>query len=47
MVSSELPEILAVCDRVAVFRAGRIVEFVESHMASEEALLKLAIGEIA
>ena len=47
MVSSELPEILSVCDRVAVFRAGRIVEFVESHAASEEALLKLAIGEVA
>ena len=47
MVSSELPEILSVCDRVAVFRAGRIVEFVESHAASEEALLKLAMGEVA
>jgi len=44
MVSSELPEILAVCDRVAVFRAGRIVQILDGRTASEEQILELAIA---
>jgi len=44
MVSSELPEILAVCDRIAVFRAGRIVRILEGNSASEEQILELAIS---
>jgi D-allose transport system ATP-binding protein len=43
MVSSELPEILAVCDRIAVFHAGRIVEILDGATASEEQILRLAI----
>jgi D-allose transport system ATP-binding protein len=43
MVSSELPEILAICDRIAVFSAGRIVEILEGRSASEETILSLAI----
>jgi len=44
MVSSELPEILAICDRIAVFRAGRIVRILEGNSASEEQILELAIS---
>jgi D-allose transport system ATP-binding protein len=44
MVSSELPEILAICDRIAVFRAGRIVRILEGNSASEEQILDLAIS---
>jgi D-allose transport system ATP-binding protein len=44
MVSSELPEILAVCDRIAVFRAGRIVQILEGNSASEAQILELAIS---
>jgi D-allose transport system ATP-binding protein len=44
MVSSELPEILAICDRIAVFRAGRIVRILEGASASEEQILELAIS---
>jgi len=44
MVSSELPEILAVCDRIAVFRGGRIVKILEGNSASEEQILELAIS---
>jgi D-allose transport system ATP-binding protein len=47
VVSSELPEILAVCDRVAVFREGEIVGLVDGATANEETLLQYAIGGIA
>jgi D-allose transport system ATP-binding protein len=44
MVSSELPEILAICDRIAVFKAGRIVKILDGATASEEQILDLAIS---
>jgi D-allose transport system ATP-binding protein len=44
MVSSELPEVLAVCDRIAVFNSGRIVEIVYGATATEEQILNLAIS---
>jgi D-allose transport system ATP-binding protein len=44
MVSSELPEILAVCDRIAVFHSGRIVDILDGATASEEQILALAIS---
>jgi L-arabinose transport system ATP-binding protein len=43
MVSSELPEVLGVCDRIAVMRQGRIAAMVDRAEASEEKLLKLAL----
>ena len=46
MVSSELPEVLAVCDRIAVFRSGRIAKIVESSTASEEMILDIAINGV-
>nr|WP_321454868.1 ATP-binding cassette domain-containing protein [uncultured Cohaesibacter sp.] len=47
VVSSELPEILSVCDRIAVFREGSIVGLVDGATANEETLLQYAIGGIA
>lgn len=44
VVSSELPEILAVCDRIAVFREGQIGAIVDSQQANEEMLMQHAIG---
>jgi L-arabinose transport system ATP-binding protein len=43
MVSSELPEILGVADRVAVMRQGRIAAIVERAEMSEARLLTLAL----
>ncbi|MDO8543454.1 MAG: L-arabinose ABC transporter ATP-binding protein AraG [Opitutaceae bacterium] len=43
MVSSELPEVLGVSDRIAVMRQGRIAAMVERGEANEEKLLKLAL----
>jgi L-arabinose transport system ATP-binding protein len=43
MVSSELPEVLGVADRIGVMRQGKIAAVVERAQATEEALLKLAL----
>jgi L-arabinose transport system ATP-binding protein len=43
MVSSELPEVLGVSDRIAVMRQGRIAAVLDRADASEETLLKLAL----
>jgi len=45
MVSSELPEILAVCDRVAVFRNGRIMDVLDGATATEESILSVAMRD--
>jgi putative xylitol transport system ATP-binding protein len=41
-VSSEAQEVLAISDRIAIFRKGRLVEIIDGHSASQEALLHLA-----
>lgn len=43
VVSSELPEILGVADRIAVMRQGRIAAVLDRGEASEEKLLTLAL----
>lgn len=45
VVSSDLPEILALCDRILVMREGRIVGELTHDEASEERILALAMGE--
>ena len=45
LVSSELPEILALADRVLVMRNGAIVVELTHEEASEEAILSHAVGE--
>jgi ribose transport system ATP-binding protein len=45
VVSSELPEILRVADRVLVMREGRIAGVLERNSLSEEAIVKLAVPQ--
>jgi ABC-type sugar transport system ATPase subunit len=45
MISSEMPEILGMCDRIAVMRAGRLAGTVPRHEASQDAILALAVGD--
>ncbi len=42
MVSSELPEVLGMSDRIAVFQRGRLVAVLEGAEASQERLMQLA-----
>ena len=44
MISSELPEILGMSDRVMVMREGRLVKELPRAEASEEAVMKHAVG---
>jgi L-arabinose transport system ATP-binding protein len=43
LVSSELPEVMGVCDRILVMNEGRIVDDVPRNEATEEKLLRLAL----
>ncbi len=45
MVSSELPELLAVCDRIAIFREGKIRTTLSIDEATEESIIKFATSE--
>ena len=47
IVSSELPEILGLCDRIVVMRDGRIAGRFDRGEATEEILLTAAVGEPA
>ncbi|HMC12161.1 MAG TPA: D-xylose ABC transporter ATP-binding protein, partial [Pirellulaceae bacterium] len=44
LISSELPEILGMSDRIAVMHAGRIVGTLERSKATQESVLSLALG---
>lgn len=44
MVSSELPELLAVCDRIAVFREGKIAMIFTSDECTEEKIIRASTG---
>ena len=44
MVSSEMPEVINMCDRVYVMRAGRIVACMEQKELDQEELLRCALG---
>jgi len=44
LISSELPEVLAISDRIYVMRAGRIAGELRRSEASEEAVMRLATG---
>jgi rhamnose transport system ATP-binding protein len=44
MISSEMPEILGMSDRIAVMRAGTIVSVLDTGAATQEGLLALALG---
>jgi ABC-type sugar transport system ATPase subunit len=44
MISSELPEVLGMSDRIMVMRQGTIVKEIPRAEASEEAIMKYAVG---
>jgi rhamnose transport system ATP-binding protein len=44
MISSELPEVLGMCDRIAVMRAGTIAGVLARDRATQSRLLALALG---
>jgi len=44
MISSELPEILAVSDRIYVLHEGRVTEEIARSDASEERVMRAATG---
>ena len=44
MISSELPEILGMSDRIAVMRSGAIMGVLDRPQATQEAILALALG---
>jgi rhamnose transport system ATP-binding protein len=46
MISSELPEILGMSDRIAIMRSGTIVEVLERSEATQERVLAQALGEV-
>ncbi|HEU5235094.1 MAG TPA: sugar ABC transporter ATP-binding protein [Terriglobales bacterium] len=47
MISSELPEILGMSDRIAVMHAGRVVGVLDRAEATQEKILNLALGHSA
>ena len=47
VISSDLPELLSLCDRMLVVRSGRIVGELRSGTASQEAVLALALPDAA
>jgi rhamnose transport system ATP-binding protein len=47
MISSELPEVLLISDRILVMREGRLVAEFDRAGASEEAIMAAATGQIA
>ena len=46
MISSELPEVLGMSDRVAVMREGRLVAVLDRNQATEELVASYALGTI-
>ncbi|MNQ85721.1 D-allose transporter ATP-binding protein [compost metagenome] len=46
MISSELPEIIGMCDRVAVFNKGSIVTTLEAESINSEEVMRHATASI-
>jgi rhamnose transport system ATP-binding protein len=44
MISSELPEILGMSDRIAVMHAGRVAGVLQRAEATQQKILALALG---
>ncbi len=46
MISSELPEILGMSDRVVVMRSGRVMGVLDRADATQESIMELALGHV-
>jgi len=44
MISSEIPELLGMCDRIAVMHEGTITGTLDRHEATQENIMRLAVG---
>src|SRR5262249_27753031 len=47
MISSELPEVLGMSDRIAVMHGGTVVGVVDRADANQESVLEMALGHTA
>ncbi|HWV02459.1 MAG TPA: sugar ABC transporter ATP-binding protein [Devosia sp.] len=47
LISSEMPELLALSDRIVVMHGGRLSAPIEKSTATEEGILRLALGQAA
>ncbi len=47
MVSSELPEVLGMSDRIMVIHEGRVAGFLDREEANQERIMELATGMAA
>ncbi|MBN8997890.1 MAG: sugar ABC transporter ATP-binding protein [Rhizobiales bacterium] len=47
LISSEMPELLALSDRIVVMQGGRLSAPIEKSAATEEGILRLALGQAA
>lgn len=47
MISSELPEVLGMSDRIAVMHAGTVVGVVDRAEANQERLMEMALGHVS
>ena len=46
LVSSDLPELIGMCDRIAIMREGAIIEIVEAQGLLEEDLINRCYGRV-
>jgi ribose transport system ATP-binding protein len=44
MISSDMPELLAMSDRIMVFRNSEVAGFLDKEQITEQRILSLAIG---
>jgi ribose transport system ATP-binding protein len=44
MVSSDMPELLSMSDRIGIMRSGELVKIIDSHNATEEKILTEFFG---
>jgi D-xylose transport system ATP-binding protein len=47
LVSSELPEVMGMADRILVMREGRMVGQFDRHAATPEKIISVATGAVA
>ena len=47
MISSDLPEILGMSDRIAVFKDGRVTKVLDRKDADSEIIMKYATGNLS